>query len=201
MPSYPNIPAGYGLVRHHIITPGGNGHAFNIYGVKLHGTPTAAAVVAAVHSTFGTNVMGHITSDNQLTDTLVTVNNGGVLSQSTDTTPVSGASTPPSVPGQVCLLVQKETGVIGKHFHGRMYTPGVADVHLDTTRDNWLAAFVSSAQTDYNNFLADLQAGVVTDNMVLLHRDLAVPPTVVSFLNVESKLATQRRRLRKAAHR
>lgn len=100
----------------------------------------------------------------------------------------SGAAAP-----QVAVLVQKQSPFAGRRNRGRMYVPGVqqnsvgADGDLDgTSLSGWQAA----AET----FLAETQSHGV--DLVILHNEPAVTPTIVTGLSVQALTATQRRRVR-----
>jgi hypothetical protein len=200
--AYPNIPSGYGLIRHHFITSGGDGHAYILYGVHLVGGPTAIGVATDAHGLFTSDIVPGLSNFVGVTDTMATINNGGVLSQADTGPEVDGGVAHASVPVQVCALIRKQTGVIGRHFRGRVYLPGMSSDQLSSTNESqWSGAAVPAFQTRCDTWLGHIQGGAFFDNMVLLHRDIAVPPTTVTSLLFETQIATQRRRNRKAAHR
>jgi hypothetical protein len=198
---YPNIPNGYGLIRHHFSTAGGDQHAYTLFGVKLNGTPTAGAVAAELHNDWRVYMLGQQCSDLNLLDTMATVNNGGILSQDIEVATFPGTVASVPVPVQVCALFKKTTGVLGRHFRGRLYMPGCPDNELDSTRAQWTTAFQNTLSTGSSAWLGAIQTGTTVQDMVLLHRNLTVPPTIVNVVEAELQIATQRRRNRKAAHR
>lgn len=94
----------------------------------------------------------------------------------------------------VALLVQKQTALGGRHGRGRMYWPILGSTWMETG-SVLTTAHRSTLQTAMGGILSDLATALIP--MVLLHGDLSVAPTEVIGLNVETQLATQRRRLRK----
>ena len=197
---YPQILPGYGLIRHHMTTGEGDGHAYILYGVALVTTPTAVHVATATHTHFGTDIINNLVSNAvQLIDTEATINNGGVLSQATFVSTYTGGEGATSVPPQVALLVRKQSVGLGKHNRGRIYVPGLPASFLNTDQTTIKPADLTAMQTDFTQWLTDIQGDAYTSQMVILHRN-ASTPTVVVQLVVEAQIATQRRRNRKAAH-
>nr|CRY96703.1 hypothetical protein [uncultured prokaryote] len=113
----------------------------------------------------------------------------------------SGTSSGDRLPQNCALLVTKVTGLGGRKGRGRMFVPNVIPVTgcnevgvLDST-------FRSAIQADFDGFLTDVDA-ITTPfacELVLLHNDYGVDtpaPTHITRLQVETTIATQRRRLR-----
>jgi len=91
------------------------------------------------------------------------------------------------------ILINKATGSGGRKNRGRMFIPGA--IEGDVGQAGVLNSGPQGAlQTQFSNFLAAL--GTASIPMVLLH-DTALLPTVVTSLNVQSKLAVRHRRLRR----
>lgn len=112
----------------------------------------------------------------------------------------AGAIAPPNV----SYLLRKTTAEPGRQNQGRMYVPGVLRLEVDGLGVLTGGAY-TSVQTGMGNFLADATSDF--GNPVLLHtfyRDLKtgqVPrpdttPTLIDNLVLETKVATQRTRLR-----
>lgn len=106
---------------------------------------------------------------------------------------LSSGSTPPA---NVAILVRKNTIRGGRRGRGRMYLPwSVATTSVDEA-GGVLTAAVSALQSKMNSFFSALNANQVP--MVLLHNEgVSTPgaPNVVTSLVVDSRVATQRRRL------
>lgn len=148
--------------------------------------------------------------DEQVTLTRVTCRFGGtppaadVIYISTNP-PAAGERGGASVPSNCALLVRKKTALGGRANQGRCYIPGVLPVagvddvgNIDPNQvsllqgyaDSWLALLTTPA------------SGNPQSNMQVLHTPDPVTgsqliPTPVIDLQVDSRIATQRRRLRK----
>lgn len=107
-----------------------------------------------------------------------------------------GGESQPSSPPQVAVLVRKSTGLAGRQHRGRMYLPGplVQDVGAAGT-----FAGTSTMQVAVDSFVTVLQGNDWIADLMLLHADPLLPPSALLSqpygLIVESKVATQRRRL------
>jgi len=99
-----------------------------------------------------------------------------------------------TLPGNVAVLVRKNTGLGGRHGRGRLYHPGVFTGILNADADTIAPASVTAMANGFQQFFDDIQTAGHTP--VLLHSD-ATAPTVVTGIAVESVVATQRRRIRK----
>lgn len=106
---------------------------------------------------------------------------------------VIGGSATESCPPQVAYLIRKSTGVPGRQHRGRMYAPGVREstVNGGGIIDSSQRAAISA------NFEA-LRAGLVAEDLdpVILHSEMAVTPTPITEMSCETRVATQRGRLR-----
>lgn len=105
----------------------------------------------------------------------------------------AGDSTDPAEAPNVAVLIRKLT-ILGGHKHqGRMFVPGIPD---SVTA---VGGFINLAQLGFlqSNATAFLNAlSLGNCPMVLLHND-GTAPNLVTGLQVQQTLATQRRRLRK----
>jgi hypothetical protein len=106
---------------------------------------------------------------------------------------LSGTQAATGTQPQVSVLIRKRSTIGGRGGLGRLFHPGGLENQIDTSgfvdptyRTGW--------QTAATGFLADLLAAQVP--MALLHTTPAAPVLVTS-LDVEGQVATQRRRLRK----
>jgi hypothetical protein len=199
--AYPNVPAGYGLIRIRLLCPVGVGRAAALFGVKLTGTPTAAAVANEVGNIYSGNIGARVSSLATVQDCQATINNGGTLTQSTFVIGTAGGGGAIPVAPNVAVLIKKNSGIIGKHNRGRMYVPYVQGNDFVTENDHLNPTQLSAWQGVVNTFFTSLSPGTTVSNIVLLHRNAALTPVVVTSMTVEQLVASQRRRLRKAAHR
>lgn len=101
-----------------------------------------------------------------------------------------------SLPQNNAYLVQKRTALGGRSNRGRLYQPGVFQ---DVVDDSGLltGAFQASQQTAINSWLTAIQGITGVEDAVVLHSEGDIdPPTVITSLRLDSRIATQRRRLR-----
>lgn len=109
-------------------------------------------------------------------------------------TPQEGSRTGDLSPPNVACLVRKQTSGRGRYAQGRMFLPGVlndGDVYDDGTLN---PTRVASIQAGLAGLDADPSADGV--NGVVLHNDGAHTPTSVTQYLCQTRVATQRRRLR-----
>jgi hypothetical protein len=103
----------------------------------------------------------------------------------------AGGETPP----QNCsVLVRKTTAVAGRRNRGRMYLPPYGLGEVDVSK----SGMISSALMP--TLQSQVSEGFPGDDFVILHEALGVtpapPPTPITGLVVDRRIATQRRRLR-----
>jgi len=116
--------------------------------------------------------------------------------------PAPGGDVGPYMPPNVAFIVRKVTGLVGKKNRGRFYVP-----YLTTDLISGTAADIIRT-VDYNALVTDCHAlftGLVAAELhPMLIRKTQNPAdnyaVLLSDLVPEQKFATQRRRLRKAAH-
>lgn len=109
---------------------------------------------------------------------------------------IVGGSAGLAAPPQNSLLVRKTTLLGGRSGRGRIYWPGVQEAQVDQA-GALAAPYREGLQTGFTAFHAGLNA--LSLPPVVLHgagAPLTVPTPVANFI-VDSRLATQRRRLRK----
>jgi len=110
--------------------------------------------------------------------------------------PQPGTNQGPVVSPNTTFLIRKLTGFGGRTGRGRMYLPGPAEGQVDAggLLDAGVRGGLDAAMEDLRNGL--VQAGAVP---TLLHgagSPIQVPMPITSF-NVDARVATQRRRLRR----
>lgn len=124
--------------------------------------------------------------------------------------PQAGSLSSNRMAGNVAILVRKATTSARGQRAGRMYIGGITEDQTDTVNGNNLAAaWVTNWTSSLNSFKSNIEQEDALDafqsNMVVVHitsRDSDGNPatgdaTDVSALQVQSLLATQRRRLRR----
>lgn len=118
------------------------------------------------------------------------------LEVATEDTIVTGTDTPSSwMPPQNCVLVKKRTALAGRTGRGRMYLPSW--FIIESQVDN-IGVILPAAVTAVQGWMDAWKASVFAAGMthVLLHDNPALTPNGVTSLQVQSTIATQRRRLR-----
>lgn len=97
-----------------------------------------------------------------------------------------------AVPNTATLAI-KNTDLGGRKGRGRMFIPGVVETDV-----NQAGTLTSTRITSLEGIFSDLIADLATNNvpMVLLHSDSTTPSEVLTLVP-SSKVATQRRRLRR----
>jgi hypothetical protein len=114
----------------------------------------------------------------------------------------NGAEAAQMLPPNVALLVKKNTALGGRRGRGRMYMPWVTQDGASNDVGTLDGASLAARQTAADEMLASLASEPVTaieTPMVLLHDSSGAgvepPPTPVTSLLVDSRVATQRRRM------
>jgi hypothetical protein len=125
---------------------------------------------------------------------------------------VNGNNPQAAVPRNTAMLVRKRTGRGGRRGRGRMFVPGIV---FETDVDQ-AGLYTSSVLVGWQNLFNSLYDQLVTiaGGPVLLHDDQVItsyssvtgkpvygpfdpgPPNDITSLTVDSRVATQRRRLR-----
>lgn len=126
---------------------------------------------------------------------------GGVLHRYDHNLSSAGSTAGAATTPNVALLVRKSSTLAGKQNRGRLYVGWCTEEGSVDETGQIAGATVTVYQTAFDALHADLATRVPNADMVILHREVdpgpQPAPTVVSSLNVESRIATQRRRLRK----
>lgn len=100
------------------------------------------------------------------------------------------------VPQNTAWLVHKRTGLAGRKGRGRMFFPGVDEASVDNV-GVVSSSVVAAWNTALEAWRQEWLGTTPPTPMVLLHTDPALTPSVVGALQLDSRVATQRRRLRK----
>lgn len=109
----------------------------------------------------------------------------------------TGTNTSDFAPQNVALLLKKRSDVGGRRNRGRMFMPGVPESAV-----NEIGELTSTYRNAVNGLASDFldycQSGGSSNsaNMVILHSSAPSTPTVVTSLVCDTRVATQRRRLR-----
>jgi hypothetical protein len=152
---------------------------------------THADTVSTITGTFLRDVISNVYTYNGAT---ISVGNdgGSIIWESTagNGTGTTGAA---AVPQNTALLFRKTSATGGRKGRGRMYTPGVNE--LVVSSDGRIASVDLAAYNDAAELFV-LQLAIANNPMVILHSDPLDAPSVVTNLQCQPLVATQRRRLR-----
>lgn len=197
---YAEVVPGWGLARLLWGSTEGTDHAECVFGWENDGELTAGAAAEVIYNAYISSGMINTLSALATIQGVTTVaNTGGVLSEGEYMLATVGGGGGAITSPQVAWLVQKQSGLIGRHFKGRFYFPYFNPAAITVGTNQLTSETQSSWQGLATAFLNAMSSGGVT--LGLLHKDLAIPPTNTLVLTVEATIATQRRRNRKAAHR
>lgn len=199
------IPAGFGLVAVKLRLAGDPEPMFVTHGVDLSeaGVDHQATANAIGNSFVAVTSLGPLFNSSWTVESVILrVGDGaGGSTVFEDAVNYNSGVAGASLPQNCAVLFKKQTNLAGREGRGRMYFPGIAEGNVDAA-----GVLTSTAITSHNdrafaylNLLAD---DVQTPApMVLLHSSPQLgavpPPTVVTAMIVDSRIATQRRRLRR----
>jgi len=155
-------------------------------------------------NTFADNVLGNLSANTGLYFVTVYVGQDGgapLVYDSTEDSQQGGAGGTP-LPPNCAFLVRKRTSLSGRRGRGRMYLPGVPEGLVDPA-GNITGSAVTDLQNGLDNWwdeLTGVPPGTSAYPPVVLHRSegagVEPAPTPILSFQAESKIATQRRRLR-----
>jgi hypothetical protein len=110
---------------------------------------------------------------------------------------ILGSTSINSLGNQSCVLVRKRTGLGSKHGRGRMYLPPFWPTAALILNGSTISSDVlGPMQVAWNHFLANLTTVVGIDPVILPGAGGGALAPVVTSLEVEATIATQRKRLR-----
>lgn len=113
--------------------------------------------------------------------------------------PEQGGGAGAPLPQNCGVLVTKRTAVAGRRNKGRWYVAGIGEGAVDAT-GTIAGVTVTAWQNAVNATFANMQLGTAVDDLVILHTAGGTTPpglpTPITQMVVQSKMATQRRRLR-----
>lgn len=109
-----------------------------------------------------------------------------------------GTSSSQMLPQNCCLLISKLTGLAGRRNKGRMYIPSCYMAEAQVDNIGVIAGgALTSLQSQATAFLAAIPTQPAFNDAVLFHSEAPTAPTVITALSVQTRIATQRERLRK----
>lgn len=152
-----------------------------------------AEIAESLFDAFATSIMGGLSSEVALVGcTLYVQDSGGAIPYESTGAPVAGSVAERTAPPNTAILVRKLTGLGGRHGRGRMYLPGVRYDEVSSA-----GIIAAGTVTAYNERFADFYElfAEIAGGPILFHADESAATVITSF-SVQSRLATQRRRLR-----
>jgi hypothetical protein len=195
------IPPGFAqinLVFNGLAVPRG---AQCVYGVLVtsggvNTTPAQVAQVAA--NAFSVDLAQRVVNNITLKEVKVKFGPNTTGPDHTLTAGIQGQQNSSGDAPQVAVLIRKVTPFGGRQGKGRMFLPGLAEAVTDTggTLQGQYRVDLQQDMTDWLTFHDN--AGLPVQ---LLHAEAGLAPFVVTAMEVQSLVATQRRRLRKVGGR
>jgi hypothetical protein len=198
------IPIGFGQYRHEFSLVGDPEPMFCIFGWSSEeGTVDLQAVATGIHNagkTLQTALCVPTCTLNRTTVTFVPTS-VGVTTVAEAFSPQAGGNTGDGLTQNTCYLLKKSTATGGRRGRGRAFWPGV---RADQVSDAGIvtAATVASYASNLLTYLNAVKAVAGVGDMVILHDNevgasLTFAPSPVTQLTMDSRVASQRRRLRR----
>lgn len=199
------IPPGYLHAVYEFTRTGDPETMVTTMGHEIDATSGASGADSAddLFTAFANEIMPTLSSQTTLTGvtTYVGQDGGTPLVYTSSAVAVAGSATNTLLPQNCALLVRKRTDAAGRRGRGRMYIPEVAELAVDDL-GVLTGSYQSAVQGFFDAWLAYLTGGVGARLYppVILHRSEGIGaeplPTPVQALVLDSRIATQRRRLR-----
>ena len=207
------IPGGFGLVTFvHTLTGDPEPIVCTIgAGPTIPDEIAAGAIVDGFRNAWATHMVPNFPNSYQLTRTemryhIDTDDDDAPFSVVVNNTTATGGSAGQAVPQNVATLVHKRTALAGRQFRGRMFLPPPGEADVDAV-GQLATAHRSALNADLAAFLVEIRGtGGLTypddTDVYLFHTlpdgELLAPlPTIITTLDVDLRVATQRTRLRR----
>lgn len=194
----PIIPNGYAQLNQVIALAGDTDEMITTIGLKFDGITFAdvPTIMEAAFDAWELNFKGRMTADYSLMRIDSYSNFGGEnLTYTTTQAAVQCQVAQNSAPQNCAYLLKKITGTGGRTGRGRMYVPGVSEEVVSAT-----GVVTGSTVTAWNTaaaaYLTALNGIAGVDHAVLLHSQIGDLPMEITTIVCDSRIATQRRRLR-----
>ncbi len=197
------VPAGYGQVIHSMSLTNDPEPLAVTYGVQFDGqAPTDPAQTAQnLHAAFTTELFDicHSSYRAEQTELRFVVAEFADPQIAVHVEGIQGTGSANPLPQNCAVLFHKRSATTGRRNRGRLFLPGMSEGAVDPAgriNGGEVAAFTALAA----NFLIAVKASVSVAEMVILHSEgvtTAPAPTVVTSMNCDPVIATQRRRLRR----
>lgn len=193
------IPLEFGEAWFGFTTTGDNETMYTHLGYGVAATVTQAAIDAGF-ADFITQFRVRFPSTTTLIGGhFLEQTSAGIRRWDASVTPAIGTGAGSGLPNNCATLVKKSTALGGRRNRGRMYFPTPLEGEVDGAGTNTIGAV-----TAWNTLLLRLLPGGgthtafgVLGDAVVLHDEGSQTPTEVTDLGCQTKIATQRRRMRR----
>lgn len=194
----PDIPVGYGQINYVLALAGDNEEMIVTMGVWLNPTESTddVAIINAAMTNFADAYKGGMCNVYTIKRADGYFNRGaGNIVVSSTLPPIACTVAGNALPQNCAYLFKKLTGIGGRTGKGRFFLPGVPEAEVDAA-GNVQTGSVTAFGLASIDYLNDMSAILGVNSCVLLHSDGATIPNPITAITLDSKLATQRRRLR-----
>ena len=120
---------------------------------------------------------------------------GGDIRIDSANAPIAGVLGANALPANCAVLTRKLTASGGRRGRGRMYSPGIPETSVGFA-GTYAAGVQATLQTALDLLRTNLIALAEVEDVVLFHDSAPFTPTPITSLEVQPKIATQRRRMR-----
>jgi len=192
------IPVDYGLVSMCMLISGDSEEMVWTFGVSTSAAAEVAQIPSLCRQSFDDHLSAFTQNDGSLNRVVLKVGPNSTGATYEDTNPVTGSGGTGKLMPNTAVLVKKTTLDGGRKGRGRFYVPAFGSIAGDLdSAGNITGTAPASLQTAFSAFKDDIEGDVTIGPApwVLLHSDSTTPSPIVDLV-VESKIATQRRRLR-----
>jgi hypothetical protein len=191
------IPTGYGQANLFFVGAGVPRTAQIAIGFDNNAVLSAADLAAVIGALWATEVMPLFSETITLEKVKVKYGPNDTGAEGTANIGVPGTLANEPMPPNVALLAKKVTAAGGKKNAGKMFVPAIPEADSDGG-----GLLIPARLAAWNDALEAFFDGMTAADVpiVVLHSDVTTPTTVLA-LDVEQKLATQKRRLRRAGGR
>lgn len=191
------IPSGYAQATWGFSGAGVPLGAVVTAGIELGGaTRTPTEIATELFAAFGGTIMAQLHNDVALTSCLVKFGPDETGPSGVFAGAIAGSQTDEAMTPNVAFLVRKSTAMGGRAGRGRFYLPGVPENSANEAGVVTETA-ISNMQSELDDFV--IEVGSADLNLVVLHGvgSPLTTPTPVTDLQIDGRVATQRRRLRR----
>lgn len=194
-----NIPVGFGQVNF-LFTGNAYPRGAQVALGFDNGDDIAATIIAlSFAANWATNVMPVLSNACNLAGVKVKLGPNSTGAETTvASATVGGISATQPMSPQVAPLVKKRTALGGRINNGRIYLPGMVEGYSDGA-----GRLTSAAQTALQDAMTAFFDGSNDDGnpLVVLHTNVALTPNLITALDVQQLVGTQKRRIRRAGGR